>query len=667
MQIQKRNGLIVEFDKERIILAIYKASKSVGIDDIELVKSYSEDVVKKVEEKYPTAIPNVEDIQDIIEGDLIAKEQTKIAKAYILYRQKRTELRKTKQTLLNGLIDDSKLSLNGLLIAKERYLLRDEHRIIIETPLQLFRRVAKTSGGIEKRYGEKKADEYEEKFYNIISTLKFLPAGRILANAGTKNRMMYSSFVIGVPDSMKGIFKALLEKALIQRLGGGIGFSFSRLRQRATPLQSYASASGPVAFIDLFDHASRLTVQKGKRLGANMGSLSIEHPDIIDFITAKDRLGLESFNISVEVTDDFMEAVEKNKYYELKDPATKLPLKKIKAKQVFDILVFMAWKNADPGILFIDRINKDNPLTKLGKIETTDPCGDQPLTPYDGCPIGAINLAKFVGTNKSINWNELSTTTKLSVRFLDNIIDASRFPLSAIEKTVLANRRIGIGVMGWADMLYQLKICYESEEGYELAEKVAKFLRDTVREESENLANERGVFPNFKNSIFKTKQRNASLLAIAPTGSRSILAETSPGIEPHFALGYRRTVFGSIEISYLNQYFETSAKEEGFFSEETMKVVGEKGSIQNIDGVPQKIKKVFVTAHDISPEGHIRMQSSFQKYVDNAISKTINFPEDVTITDVEKAYFLAWKLGCKGITVYRDKSKENQIINISNQ
>lgn len=667
MKIQKRTGEIVPFDKERIVTAIYKALRAVGKDNIELAKSLADEVVKKTEEKYQNnEMPTVEGIQDIVESVLIAKDQAVTAKAYILYRQKRTELRKIKQGLLNGLIDDSKLSLNGLLIAKERYLLKDENNNVIETPLQMFRRVAKTASQVEKKYSKesKAIEEYEEKFYNIISTLKFVPGGRILANSGTKNRMMYSSFVIKVPDSMKGIFKALLEKALIQRLGGGTGFSFSRLRPKGTQiLYSNAVASGPVAFIDLFDHASRLTLQKGNRLGANMGSLSIEHPDIIDFITAKDRLGLENFNISVEVTDDFMQAVEKNKYYELKDPLTKSPVKKIRAKQVFDILVFMAWKNADPGVLFIDRINKDNPTPKLGRIETTDPCGDLPMQAYDASPIGAINLAKFV-TAKKIDWEDFGDTVKLAVRFLDNIIDASKFPFTAIEKTVLANRRIGLGVLGWADMLYQLKISYESDEAYELGEKLAKFMRDKAKESSEELANEKGAFPNFKKSIFKDKQRNASLLAIAPTGSRGILAESSPAIEPHFALGYRRTVFGNVEISYLNPFFENTSKEEGFYSEELMKKVSERGSIQELEEVPQKIKKMFLTAHDISPEGHIKMQSAFQKYIDNAISKTINFPEDATITDVEQTYFLAWKQGCKGITVYRDKSRERQVINI---
>ena len=468
--VKKRNGQIVPFDKERIVLAIYKASKAVGIDDINSSRTLTEEVVKEIEKKFKdTDVPTVEEIQDITESVLILKEQAKTAKAYIIYRQKRTESRKAKQNLLNGLIDDSKLSLNGLLIAKERYLLRDENNIVMETPLQMFRRVAKTAVQQERKYAkeQKPLENLEEKFYDAIASLKFIPGGRILANAGTNNKMLYSSFVIMIPDSMKGIFKALLEKALIQRLGSGIGFSFSRLRQKGIRIMpTNALASGPVAFIDLFDHATRLTVHKSNRTGANMGSLSIEHPDIIDFITAKDRLGLETFNISVEVTDGFMQAVERDRYYELKDPLTGNPVKKLKAKQVFDILVFMAWKNADPGILFIDRINKDNPLPELGRIETTDPCGDLPMQPYDGSPIGAINLSKFILPDKKIDWDELKKTIKLSVRFLDDIIDSTKFPFASIEKTVLENRRIAIGLMGWADMLYQMKIPYESEEAY---------------------------------------------------------------------------------------------------------------------------------------------------------------------------------------------------------
>ncbi len=667
-KVRKRNSQIVDFDKERIALAIYKASKAVGIDDINSSRALTDEVVREIEKKFKDVdIPTVEEIQDITESVLILKEQAKTAKAYIIYRQKRTENRKAKQNLLNGLIDDSKLSLNGLLIAKERYLLRDENNIVIETPLQMFRRVAKTAVQQERKYAkeQKSLDNLEERFYDCIASLKFIPGGRILANAGTNNKMLYSSFVVPVPDSMKGIFKALLEKALIQRLGSGIGFSFSRLRQKGIKiLPTNALASGPVAFINLFDHATRLTVHKSNRTGANMGSLSIEHPDIIDFITAKDRMGLETFNISVEVTDDFMQAVEKDKYYEMKDPITKTPVKKIKAKQVFDILVFMAWKNADPGILFIDKINKDNPLPELGRIETTDPCGDLPMQPFDGSPIGAINLSKFVLPDKKIDWDDLKRTVKIAVRFLDDIIDATKFPFKAIERTVLANRRIGLGLMGWADMLYQLKIPYESDEAYELAEKVSKFVRETAQEASQSLSSERGAFPSFKMSNIKEKQRNASLIAVAPTGSRGILADTSAAIEPHFALAYRRSVFGNMEISYINPYFENALKEENLYSDELMKTVIENGSIQNSDALPPRIKKVFVTAHDISPEGHIKTQAAFQKNIDCAISKTVNFPSDATITDVEKAYFLAWKSGCKGITVYRDGSKEHQIINV---
>ncbi|HHI03917.1 MAG TPA: adenosylcobalamin-dependent ribonucleoside-diphosphate reductase [Candidatus Woesearchaeota archaeon] len=661
-KIRKRDGTIVKFKLSKIATAIEKAMLAVGIDDDLLPRRLADTVITELNKKHPDEyIPNVEEVQDIVEKTLINKGHAKMAKAYILYRQKRTEIRKLKQNIL-GKLDDSKLNVNGLLIAQSRYLLKDKE---IETPKEMFRRVAKHVASAEKLYSKsgKKIAEIEEQFFDMISALEFVPGGRILANAGTNHNMLYNIFVIPIEDSMKGIFKALYHKALIQRYGGGTGFSFSKLRPKGKKLETTkAYASGPVAFIKLFDHASDLTVQIGNRKAANMGSLSVEHPDIVEFITMKERGEIKNFNISVEITDEFMTAVKENKKYNLKNPSTGEIIDTIDANNIFYLIVTMAWKTGDPGLLFIDRINESNPLPSIARIETTDPCGDQLLLPYDGSPLGAINLSKFV-RNKKIKWKHLETVTKLGVRFLDNTVDKSKFPVKKVEETVKNGRRIGLGVMGFADMLYKLGIPYNSEKALETAEKVMKYIAGVAFKMSEELAVEKGVFPLWNKSIYKDKikLRNCALLAISPTGSRSILADTSPAIEPNFALGYTRKVLGVTEILQINKVLEEVLKEHDLYSEEIIRSIIKNRTLASIN-LPEDIKKIFVTAHDISPEWHIKMQAIFQKYIDNAISKTINFTKDATIEDIKKAFIMAYDLGCKGITVYREGSLAEEVI-----
>jgi ribonucleoside-diphosphate reductase alpha chain len=663
-KIKKRDGSIVKFKVSKVISAIEKTMLAVHIEDEELPKKIAERIVEEAEKIVgEDHILTVEEMQDIVEKVLITEGHAEMAKAYILYRQKRTELRKLKENIL-GRMDDSKLDVNGLLVAKSRYLLKDEEGSIIESPKEMFKRISISVSQVEKGYKKKsdEIEELEEEFYDVMSSLEFIPSGRILANAGTDNKMLYSSFVIPIKDSMDGIFKALYEKAQVQKLGGGTGFSFSRLRPKGSTISTQGSAAGPIAFIKLFDHSSELSVL-GSRKPANMGSLSVDHPDIIEFITMKERGELKNFNISVEITDAFMNAVKENGTYNLIDPNTKKVVDTVDANNMFHLIVTMAWRTGDPGVLFIDRINEANPLPGIARIETTDPCGDQLLLPYDGGNLGALNLSVFV-RNQKIQWKQLENATNLAVRFLDNIIDISEFPVKKIDDMVKGNRRIGLGIMGFADMLYKLNVPYNSEKAIETAEKVMKFISTTAKGASEKLAEERGVFPYWEKSIYNGRMnlRNCSLLAIAPTGSRSILANTSPGIEPNFALGYLRKVSGN-EILQINPVLEQALKDKELYSEELIRKIIKTGKLNDMD-LPADIKEVFVTAYDINPEWHIRIQATFQRHIDNAISKTINFPRNATIEEVKKAFMMAYETGCRGMTVYRDGSLSGQVITI---
>jgi ribonucleoside-diphosphate reductase alpha chain len=665
-KVTKRDGTITKFSSKPIHIAIEKAFLAVNVDDETLVKILTDKIVDDLNENYDdTHTPNVEEVQDFIENILMEEGHSKVAKAYILYRQKRSEVRQLKKNIL-GRLDDSKLDVNGLLLAKNRYLKKDESGQAIETPRDMFRRVAKSVADVEKRY-DKTSDQIkiiEDEFYDIIESLQFLPSGRILANAGHKNDMIYSSYVIPIEDSMKGVFKALYHKALVQRLGGGTGFSFSNLRPKGLKLTTtMGSAAGPIAFIKLFDHASDLSVI-GSRKPANMGSLSVEHPDIVEFITMKERREIRNFNISVEITDKFMEAVKNNEKYDLIDPSSKKVIERVDANNIFHLIVTMAWKTGDPGILFIDRINESNPVPKLGKIETTDPCGDQLLLPYEGGNLGAINLSRFI-RHKQIQWKKLERVIRLAVRFLDNIVDLAKFPIKKIEDTVQGLRRIGLGIMGYADMLYQLRVPYNSEKALEIATKVMRFISQTAEDESLKLGEEKGVFDLWHTSKFygNKKIRNASLIAIAPTGSRSILVDTSPGIEPNFALGYTRKIMGTTEILQINNVIGNVLEEYDLHKESVIRQIISTGNLNNVD-LPEDIKKIFVTAHYINPEWHLKIQSIFQKYVDNAISKTINFDRSATIEDIKNSFTRAYELGCRGLTVYREGSLSEQVINI---
>lgn len=676
-KIQKRDGRVVDFNFEKVANAIFKAAVAVGGQDRSLAEQLATKVTEILNEKFDGhTIPNVEQVQDIVEKVLIEEGHAKTAKAYILYREKRAQLREAKAML--GVQDELKLPLNAITVLEKRYLKKDETGKVIETPSQLFHRVADNIAQAELLYNrDSDATKIAEKFYDMISKLEFMPNSPTLMNAGTDMQQLSACFVLPVGDDMTGIFDSVKYTALIHQSGGGTGFSFSRIRPKGDRVKSTMGvASGPISFMKVFNTATEVVKQGGRRRGANMGMLRIDHPDILDFIVAKEREGeLNNFNISVAITDKFMDAVEKDEDFELINPRTKEIVKRLNARRVFNLIVTLAWKNGEPGIVFIDKINKANPTPEVGLVESTNPCGEQPLLPFESCNLGSINLIKMLQKQNDsyvIDWNKIKETTKWAVRFLDNVVDMNKYPLKEIGEMTKANRKIGLGIMGFADMLIKLKVPYNSDEGVAIADEIMKIINNEGHKASIELAEERGVFPNWEKSTFKkmgTKMRNATVTTIAPTGTISIISGCSSGIEPLFAISYiRRGVLdGQTELLEVNPLFEETAKARGFYSDELMKEIARKGSIQGISNIPEDIKKVFVTAMDIIPEWHVMMQATFQKHTDNAVSKTVNFPFTATTGDVEKVYLLSYKLGCKGITIYRDGSRDVQVLNIERE
>ena len=562
------------------------------------------------------------------------------------------------------------LTENALKVLKARYLLKDERGEVIETPEGMFRRVARTIAAAETQYGGNAA-EWEEKFYELMTSLKFLPNSPTLMNAGKEIGQLAACFVLPVDDSMHSIFDTLKNAALILQSGGGTGFSFSRLRPKSDVVHSTGGiASGPVSFMKIYNIATDVIKQGGARRGANMGILRIDHPDILDFIRIKRTEGeLTNFNISVSVTDAFMDALKNEGEYELLNPRSTMIVGKIKAHDVFKEIVESAWETGDPGLIFIDRINRENPTPNLGAIESTNPCGEQPLLPYEACILGSLNLEKYVKerckmqdarckmkNSELINWDLLSRDIKTAVRFLDNSIDVNKYPLPAIEAMHKGNRKIGLGVMGWADMLILMGLPYNHKKAFELGKVIMKFMRDESKNASVELARERGVFPNFKGSVYDApdmpRVRNATTTTIAPTGTLSMVADCSSGIEPLFALAYKKLVLDT-ELFEINRYFFDIARERGFYSEALKEQVINRGSLHGIKEIPNDVRRLFKTAHEIPFEDHIEMQACFQKFTDNAVSKTINMPHKARRGDVERAFMLAYDKGCKGITVFR--------------
>lgn len=664
-KIRKRDGRTVDFEQEKITNAIHRAISASGKKDGKLAQKLSDEAVKILEKRFVKAIPSVEDVQDIVIEVFGKKGYKKIAKEYAEYRKRKEEIRKTKKAL--GIEPEIKLPVNSLIVLQKRYLLRDENGKIIETPAQMFKRVARAIASVEIKDTKK----IEKEFYNMMSRLLFLPNSPTLFNAGTKTGFGLSAcYVLPVPDSLEGIFDAVKNMALIEQGGGGVGFSFSNLRPKGDIVRSTKGvSSGPVSFMRVFDTVTDVIKAGGKRRGAMMGILRVDHPDILEFITAKSKPGfLSNFNISVAVTNAFLDAAKKNKKYNLINPRTEKAVKKLKARAVWNLITENAWKTGDPGVIFIDEVNKRNPTPQIGQIEGSNPCSEFLGLPFESCNLGSINLSEMVKEKNGkteIDWEKLRKTVRIAVQFLDDVIDANVFPLKEIEEITKANRKIGLGIMSWADLLIKLKIPYDSKKALALAEKVMKFISEVARKKSMELGKQKGSFPNFEKSVWKKKyksMRNASLTILAPTGSLSIIAGVSSGIEPLFAISFIRNVLEGANLLEVNPLFEKTAKEIEFYSGKLLEEIAKTGSIQKIKGIPKYVKKIFKTALDIKPEWHIRMQAAFQKYTDLGISKTINLPANATKKDVKKAFELAYKLKCKGTTVYRYGSKPTQVL-----
>lgn len=692
--ILKRDGSEVPYSSKKITEAILKAGLATKEFDDKEADRLSQLVEIEINERFndhKKYVIGVEEIQDIVERVLFIENHFLTAKAYIIYRSEHRKQRQEKKIVI-GIEDDLGLPLNSLKVLERRHMLHDDQGKPIESPSGLFKRVAHSLAIVEKKYGASKEEikQFESDFYDVMTRMEFLPAGRTLHDAGTPNGQLANCFVVPIKDSLEEIFDSLKYMALIQKTGGGNGYNFSALRPRGDYIKgSRGYSSGPISFLKIFNAASNEIMQGGQQRGANMGILNIDHPDITEFITCKQtNADMSNFNISVGIKDKFMKAVEKDSNYDLINPKDNAVVKKVEARKIMDMIVQNAWRNGDPGLIMLDQINRYNPLIALGPIDSTNPCGEQPLGPFDACNLGSINLASFV-KDKNINWDRFEFVVRTSTRMLDNGIDASTYPIAEVEETVRSNRRIGLGVMGWADMLLQLGIGYNTNQGVQMAQKVMKFINEIAHDESANLAKQKGEFPRWSISTMNTKvqkelkdqgvigndyqglpdylsgvkMRNVAITTIAPTGSISMIANCSSGIEPIFALSFIKNVVDDNGLFYINESFKKHLYEKGIYSEEILEEVSNNhGSANGLKSVSKEIRDVFVTAHDIAPEWHVKMQAAFQKHTDNAVSKTINFPHSATLADVENAYMLAWKLGCKGITVYRDGSKDFQIL-----
>lgn len=666
--VKKIDGREEEFDSEKIVQSVWYAAQNVGGTDRELAVLIGSEISETLIKRYPNgeSIPTLE-IGNLVEKILIEKGHAKTAKAFIIYRENKKHFSQDKKSL--GVEDDIGLSYNTLYILKQRYLRRNEKGETIETPRELIDRVASTVAGSEKT---KKLQKYwYDKFFAMMSSFDFLPGTRTLTNSGKEKSQLANCFVWPMTDDINHIFEMLHKSTLIKKNGGGCGYNFSNIRPEGDLVGGIPElAAGPIKMIEMFDLMTSLFRQEGKYESGNMAILNANHPDIFNFISAKQTDGyLPKTNISVGITDDFMEAALKGKNWDLINPRTGEVVNTVNAKSILDLMAAMAWQTGDPGIINLSAINRGtalaNPLlAKRGPITATNPCGEEPLFPFESCNLGYINFVKFIKDGK-FDFKRLAEVMATAVRFMDNVIDASWFPVSEVTEAVKNHRRIGIGCVGWAEVLAMLNIAYDSEEAFALAEKVTKTMYTSGFDASCAIGKEKGPFPFVKDSIWaksSKKPRNVAIMTFPPSSGNAVICETSFGIEPYFALAYEQNVLGGMRLQTVVPYFVKVLKERGLYSSELIqKIIENHGSIQNIDEIPSDIKKTFKVAHDLNWKDHIKMQAAFQKWTDNAITKTINMPTEATPNDIEEAYILAWKLGCKGLTVYRDRTKKEQV------
>lgn len=666
----KFSGKKESFIPNKIADSIWMAAQNVGGKDRSLAHSLGRQVTFLLVKNFS----NGEDVSsyeigELVEKVLIENGHTKTAKEFIRYRENKKHIRKDKSTL--GVKDDIGLSYNTLYILKNRYLKRNKDGNIVETPREMLERVARFISSVEK--GKKLQEKYFKEFFNIMIDFEFLPGSRTLANAGKKTPQLANCFVWPMEDDIDGIFDILHKSTLIKKHGGGCGYNFSKIRPQGDVVSAIPGlAAGPVKMIEMFDLMTSMFKQEGKYESGNMAILNADHPDIFHFISAKQADGyLSKTNISVGITDEFMHSVLKDGNWNLINPRSKEVVNTVKARSILQLISSMAWQTGDPGIIHLSTMNKGtkfaNPLLKKrGEICATNPCGEVPLYPYESCNLGYINFVKFVKNGK-FNFSRFKKVVSITTRFMDNVIDASWFPVKEVDDSVRKHRRLGIGCVGWAETLSNLEIPYDSEEAFSLAEKIVRLMYTEAFRTSCQLAQEKGPFPLIKDSIWadkKKKPRNVALLTFPPSSGNAVICETSFGIEPYFALAYEQNVLDGMRLNTVVPAFTKKLKERGIYSELLIeKIIQNHGSIQSISIIPKDLKAIFKTAHDIHWKDHIKMQSVFQKWTDNAITKTINMPSSATPKDVEDAYILSWKLGCKGLTIYRDQTKKDQVFN----
>lgn len=691
-KIRKRSGEIVDFNSDKVKVAIIKAFAAVSNHDYQLIDRLVVDVMNVINNKFSESdAPSVEQIQDIVEIILMHNNLPDIAKNYILYRHQRAQIRDRQKQLLDGLTTRLPYTENALKVLAKRYLQRDtDYNKVIETPEQMLGRVSKALAEVERRYGktDEQIQEFETDFYEIFSRFEFTPAGRTMTNAGTDLPIVANCIVLHINDSMESIFDTLKDAALLQQSGSGLGFPLHLMRPAGMKTRrSRGIASGPISFLKVYNQAFSVIKQQNRH-GANMAVMSVEHPDILEFVHCKAVEGeVKNFNISVGLTDRFMQAVADNDpnpwqcvfngvdynprriYRDHHDTIVDIVEEKMTARELFQEIIAAAWSNGEPGCVFLGKVNQTNPLPGMGPLEACNPCGEQFLHDGDVCNLGSINLEKFA-ENGQVLWDRLRHVVRSSVRMLDNVVDLTQYSADKVNKVSKDNRRIGLGIMGFADMLYKLEIGYNTPEGLEMGEKVMGFIQESAHQMSQDLAEEKGAFNNYDKSIYAQqgiKMRNAALTNIAPTGTISMMYDISGGVEPYFALAYhyKNVLGGDVELTYVNKHLEKALRQAGCWTEEIKEEIVQNGTLQHIKEIPDHVKRVFVTSMDISAADHTYMQAAFQKHCDNAISKTINFPFSATKEDVLQGYLLAWKLGCKGCTVYRDGSRDLQVLNIN--